>query len=255
VTGIAIRHLRPEEAEASARLHCDVLDMEFLARCGPKFLAAYHRSWIASPDGMALAALDSEQHLVGVLLGAVDPAAHYRQVLRHGGPALALRLLSRALVHPRLARELATTRSTRYARGLWRIARQALSRRQTPATPPGRTPSPSPAAPTQTAGEITHLMVSPTAQNQGIGRSLLAEAERIGRAAGLTELVLVTPPEIAAQRFYKHLGWRLDGEVVSRSGERFVRFRLPITAAVTPGDEAPSRQPSHPTQIPAGPGA
>jgi hypothetical protein len=46
--------------------------------------------------------------------------------------------------------------------------------------------------------------------------------------AGLNELVLVTPPDLAARTFYEHLGWRYAGKLTSRSDEDFVRYRLPL---------------------------
>ena len=57
----------------------------------------------------------------------------------------------------------------------------------------------------------------------------MAQAGRVGKRAGIDEFVLVTPPGLAARTFYERLGWRFDGELTSRSGERFVRYgcRLP----------------------------
>jgi GNAT superfamily N-acetyltransferase len=77
-------------------------------------------------------------------------------------------------------------------------------------------------------GEVTHLMVSPEAQGKGVGRLLVEEAERIARGSGLDELVLVTPPDLPARQFYEHLGWQDCGEVRSRSGEVFVRYRVTL---------------------------
>lgn len=217
MTGGAVRTLRREEATASAALHRRVLDMEFLARCGPAFLACYHRVWIASPAGLSLVATDDEGRLVGVLLGSLDPASHVRFMLRRGGWRLGLHLGAYAVVHPRLGREVLLTRGRRYARGLVRNLH-------------GRNPGApkAPALPVRAIGEVTHLMVAPEAQGSGVGRALLVEAQRRSRAHGLDELVLVTPPDLAARRFYEHLGWHADGELESRSGEAFVRFRLPL---------------------------
>ncbi|MHB1533807.1 MAG: GNAT family N-acetyltransferase [Acidimicrobiales bacterium] len=212
----AVRPLRRDQAPASAALHRRVLDMEFLARCGQGFLTCYHQVWIASPAGLALGVADEEDRLVGVLLGSLDPGAHVRFMLRRGGWRLGLHLASYALIHPRLGRELLLTRARRYARGL---ARNLRRRNGAPAAARNRSRS---------VGEVTHLMVAPEAQGGGVGRALLEEAQRRGRAQGLDELVLVTPPDLAARRFYEHLGWHADGEVESRSGEAFVRFRLPL---------------------------
>ncbi|HEY5025466.1 MAG TPA: GNAT family N-acetyltransferase [Acidimicrobiales bacterium] len=80
-----------------------------------------------------------------------------------------------------------------------------------------------------TSGEITHLMVKPDMRGGGVGKELLAEACRVGQRSGLDDFVLVTPPDLAARAFYEHLGWHFAGELNSRSGEPFVRYRFPLT--------------------------
>ncbi|HET9078295.1 MAG TPA: GNAT family N-acetyltransferase [Acidimicrobiales bacterium] len=214
---LRIRTLQPGDAPASAGMHLEVLSMEFLARLGPRFLTAYHRAWIRSPAGLALGAEDGSGRLVGVLLGGLDPAAHYGWVLRRSGPGLALRLAGVAVAHPVLARDLIATRAVRYARALW------LHLVDRPARP-GAVAAPATPAP-QRVGEITHLMVGSDGQGRGVGRALVREAEERARAARLARLVLVTPPTLAARGFYAHLGWVEDGTLTSRSGEEFIRFR------------------------------
>lgn len=65
-------------------------------------------------------------------------------------------------------------------------------------------------------------------QGLGIGRVLVEAAIETARAAGVDGLVLVTPPDFAARDFYEHLGWSADGEMCSRSGEIFIRYRLSL---------------------------
>lgn len=228
---VSVRPLAPSDLGASSRLHGEVLHMEFLARCGPGFLRSYHRAWLASPDGLALAAVDDDGAVVGVLLGAHAPAGHFRFMVRRHGVALALRLCMAALTRPSLARELVATRMLRYLRGLGRMALAVFRRKPPrPSSPdqatreaqPGETESP------PKVGEVTHVMVSATARGTGAGRALMEEARRRAAQRGVDELVLVTPPDLAAGAFYEHLGWTRDGSLTSRSGEAFVRYRLPL---------------------------
>ncbi len=223
----AIRDLRPDEAPVSAAIHGEVLDMEFLSRFGPGFLTAYHRAWIRSPAGLALAATGPGGTVTGVMLGSLDPAAHYDWLLRKAGPGLAARMAGYALFHPVLARELLATRATRYGRAIAiRVAaraRRALGAGRKPTE--GPTAAPGGEAPAGRAGEITHLMVASAGRGGGYGRALVEETERRAAAAGVRELVLVTPPELDARRFYEHLGWETIGGMTSRSGEEFIRFR------------------------------
>jgi GNAT superfamily N-acetyltransferase len=229
---VSVRPLAPSDVRASSRLHGEVLHMEFLARCGPAFLRSYHRAWLASPDGLALAAVDEEGAIVGVLLGALRPAGHFRFMVRRHGAVLAGRLVLAALVRPALAHELVTTRLLRYLRGLGRMALGALRRRPRPADAKAATPTPGAgpgvAESSPKVGEVTHVMVSEAARGSGAGRALMEAAQRTAADREVEELVLVTPPDLAAGAFYEHLGWTRSGTLTSRSGESFVRYRLPL---------------------------
>jgi ribosomal protein S18 acetylase RimI-like enzyme len=229
----SIRPLSANDARVSARLHREVLGAEFLTRAGVGFLRLYHLAWCESPAGLALAAVDAGGDVIGVLLGALQPAAHYRFMARRHGIGMAARLLGRAATHPLFARELLATRAARYARGAVRLA----SRR--PGAPRGPERG-------MKEAEITHLMVAPAARMAGVARGLVQEALRVAQAAGLDQVVLVTPPELAASGFYVHLGWQPYGEVTSRSGEHFVRYRWPLVRrAVAPGrDGGPASCPA-----------
>jgi GNAT superfamily N-acetyltransferase len=221
--GTSVRPLTVPDAGASAALHREVLDAEFLSRCGVPFLRTYHQAWVLSPWSIALAVNGEDGRLAGVLLGSWNPALHVRHMLAGHGPALAARLAQGAAQDPSLARELLVTRGRRYARGLWR----QVTTPRTPVQRPAR----------NRLGEITHVMVAPSSQGRGLGRALLAEAERSARAQAVTDLVLVTPPGSAAEVFYGRLGWQREEQVVSRSGERFVRFRRRLSGGGDAGDE------------------
>ena len=169
-----MRDLRPDEASVSAAIHRQVLDMEFLARFGTGFLTAYHRAWIRSPAGLSLAATDSSGRITGVMLGSLDPAAHYDWLLRKAGAGLGVRMGAYALVHPSLARELVATRAGRYTRAVAvRVAaraRRALSGAGRDGTGQGADLSSNP-SPARRAGEITHLMVVPDGRGGGSARA------------------------------------------------------------------------------------
>lgn len=102
-SAVRIRPLTVAQVPATAALHRQVLHMQFLARCGEGFLRRYHRAWIDSPGGVALGAFDEQDGLVGLLLGAVDPATHAAAMVRGHGVGLAARLLAAAAARPQLA--------------------------------------------------------------------------------------------------------------------------------------------------------
>jgi ribosomal protein S18 acetylase RimI-like enzyme len=63
-------------------------------------------------------------------------------------------------------------------------------------------------------GWINYLAVAPGRQRQGVGRQLMAEAERVLRAAGCPKINLqVRPENKAAIAFYERLGFAIEGAV------------------------------------------
>jgi ribosomal protein S18 acetylase RimI-like enzyme len=215
---VRVRAMSGDDLDAAVALHLEVLHMEFLSRFGPGFMRIYYGAWIDAPGSIGLAAVDDHGVLLGVLLGASDPANHVRAMVRHRGLALGAKLLAHSLTHPRLAKDLVVTRGWRYTRGVARLVKSRVTRR----------PTSGPAASGPVVGEITHVLVSPSAQGQGVGRALVEESVRVARAAGVQELELVTPPDMAAQHFYERLGWRASGAMQSRSGESFLRYRFTV---------------------------
>lgn len=215
---VSVRALVDADLDAAVALHLEVLHMEFLSRFGPRFMRTYYHAWIVSPGAMALAAVDENGTLLGVLLGAHDPAQHVRAMARDHGVAIGATLVGRALTHPRLAKDLIVTRGWRYTRGVARLVKSRLSKR----------PAPGPATSGPVIGEITHVLVDPSSQGRGVGRALVEESVRQARSAGVQELQLVTPPDMAAQHFYERLGWISSGAMQSRSGESFLRYRFTL---------------------------
>lgn len=171
-------------------LHRGVLPTEFLSRCGLAFMLTYYRAWTDAPGSISLVAVNDHERLLGVVLGATDPDGHLRAMLQPRGLRIAARLAAYAVGHRALARELVVTRGRRYARGITRIA---LTRLRRPS------PSSSGSAARHKVGEITHLFVPPDRRGLGIGRALVDAAVEAARAAGVEELVLVTPPDFAGR--------------------------------------------------------
>ncbi|KAB8165917.1 GNAT family N-acetyltransferase [Streptomyces sp. 3MP-14] len=67
--------------------------------------------------------------------------------------------------------------------------------------------------------EVVKLMVRPGAQGRGLGRALLATAERAARAAGLRLLLLDTEADTPAERLYRATGWTHYGTVPEYAAE------------------------------------
>jgi GNAT superfamily N-acetyltransferase len=65
----------------------------------------------------------------------------------------------------------------------------------------------------QHRGEVAKLLVHRRARRRGVGRALMRELERRGRAAGFTLLMLNTRQGDAGEPLYLSLGWTRIGDV------------------------------------------
>ena len=261
------------DVAGAVALHQRGLGNELVARLGSRTLGHYHRAYLSSPSGLALVARSEVPgEVLGFLLGAIDPPAHYRYVVSSAGSRLALSTAVHAAGHPALAWELVRTRALRWARGVLRIvgsratgaagkAGEAPTDTGTMGTGPtdagttgggttgagttGAGPTPPGGAagtpgPALTA-EVTHVVVDERQRGRGVGRALLQAALRQAAAGGATRAELVTPVDDAgAAAFYQACGWQRDATVSSRSGERFVRFVIDLAPLAEPGDGTPN---------------
>lgn len=217
-TDFEVRQLAPEEIREAASLHERELPHEFLTRFGTAFLARYYGAFAESPDAVALAAVDTRSgDLEGILIATFDTRAHYSNLVRLHGTALARNATLQALCHPSLARDLIKTRLLRYARGILR----SLNKGSKSTEKQDASPEP----PAERVGFLTYVAVSREHRGRGIGGALLEAYERMAREAKLDRLELVTTPnERGAGPFYLRAGWTYAGERVSRSGERYALY-------------------------------
>ncbi|MFG3496951.1 GNAT family N-acetyltransferase [Streptomyces sp. NPDC047928] len=68
-------------------------------------------------------------------------------------------------------------------------------------------------------GDISKLLVHTAARGRGLGRRLLATAERAAAGAGLTLLVLDTETGSAAEGLYRTAGWTPAGTIPGYAGD------------------------------------
>jgi ribosomal protein S18 acetylase RimI-like enzyme len=208
----------------TALLHRSELPHGFFVGLGMRFLRAYHRTFVDSPHGVALTAWVGGRP-VGFLVGTTANPEHYRWVLRHRGPHLALLAIIALVGRPTLALQFLRTRSLRYARFLSRTLRRRAgqlrgSRREAAAHPA----PPTAVAPTVVA-VLTHFAVCPSARGAGAGRALVGAFVGAARAAGAEEGQLVTEPTASGTHaFYRRLGWRHVGDRRSTGGHLVSRF-------------------------------
>lgn len=194
VAGPDERTRRPateQDVPFTAALQARALEHGFFVGLGPRFLRAYHRTFLDSPYAVALVAEVAGQP-VGMLLGTLDPSAHRRWVLRRRGVSLLLLGIPAMLGRPIVAGRFLRTRLTRYL-AAWRRHRKARE----PSS--GRLDRP-PAV-------LSHVAVLPGARGTGSGRGLVDAFVAHAAVHGTRRVVLATLRGGPAEDFYRRLGW------------------------------------------------
>lgn len=207
--GVAVCPLAVEDVLATARLHSEALPEGFFVRLGARFLAEYHRTYVASPHAVALG-LRCDGGIDGFLLATLDPAAHGAWVLRRAGARLLLAGAVALVVRPRVLALFLRTRAVRYARGVLRRVR--------------RVPA---AQDVSTAGwaVLSHIAVAPERRGTGAAAALVRELHCRAITSGAAGVLLLTAPSGPGPRFYAKLGYRSDGLVRGADGSSWLRFR------------------------------
>src|SRR5829696_7065268 len=192
---VAVETARHDDLVLCTALHHSELEHGFFTRLGPRFLEAYHATFIDSPHAVSRIATIGG-HPVGFVAGLIRPRAHARWVLRRRGARLALLGALALLARPLAALRFARTRVARYARTWRRHRREAPQGAQ-----PGRSGLSEPAV-------LSHVAVLPGARGTGAGRRLTAAFAEAAREAGAERAALVTLAGFAgAGGFYERLGW------------------------------------------------
>lgn len=225
--------MRPGDLHATAELHRRELPHGFFARLGEPFLRTYHRSFDASPHGVALVTRDGAG-ITGMLLGTVDNPRHYRWTARHHGARLALVGSLALLRRPRTLVTFVRTRLGRYSRAGLR----AMSRSAWPAGDAG-CPHEEPAAAGEVTAVLVHVAVHPTTRRHGTGRDLVESSVAACRQQGSTEIRLITDANGPAVGFYTALGWDHVVDRRASDGTWVTEFRLLVDRDGNPtGGEA-----------------
>jgi GNAT superfamily N-acetyltransferase len=211
---VRVEDMRSTHLEFVATTHRAALPHGFFAALGPRFLRTYHATFLASPHAVGLVA-SIGAHPVGFVVGAIEPRAHMRWVLRRRGWRLALVGGGALFLRPRLAWRFARTRGRRYL-AAWRRTRQIESKPDSV-----QAALPSVAAAASDPAILSHVAVLGGARSQGVGADLIsAFVDRAG-AGGAARVVLSTldGPDGAAG-FYERQGWTLEREQAGRDGHR-----------------------------------
>src|SRR5262249_31019592 len=136
--------LHPHHVEHVVRIHLESFPTFFLSFLGARFLRELYGSFLVDPVGVGLVAVNQEDKVIGVAVGAIDPRGYFTRLLKRRWWAFCLgsigAVAKRPSVTPRLFRAL-------YYRG-------------EPPTGPVR-------------ALLSSILVEPRSQNSGVGKLLI----------------------------------------------------------------------------------
>lgn len=218
---VRVRPLVKADMPAVAVLYRRVLNSWFLSLWSLAFMRTCYLAWVEAPGSIAIGAVDECGDLVGALLGATDPAVHARAMAGRRRRRTVAWLGAYAVVHPPLAKDLIVIRGYRYGRRVTQLGGRPCPTGSWPGERGG-----------PTVAEVTHLFVRLDRQGSGVGRALVDAAIETARAAGVNQLVLVTPADLMVRNLCERLGW--FGEDEDRQRRAFSSSPAPTPPG--PGD-------------------
>lgn len=195
-------------------LHARTLGHGFFVALGPRFLRAYHATFVDSPHAIALIA-SLDDHPVGALDGVLDPGAHRRWTLRHRGTRLVAGGLLALVTRPVPAVRVLRTRIARYGVSWWRYRRDgaAAGRREDD----------------ERTAVLSHVAVLPGARGTGVGGRLVGAFVEAARRSEVDRVTLVTlEGDEGAGEFYARLRWRPGPVHVTDEGRGMREWDLAV---------------------------
>ena len=209
---LTIDDLNPDDLRDTAALHKAHLRLGLFPRLGRRFLRQYHETFARSPYGIALVA-HFDDRVVGALFGTSSNADHYGWVVRNCGLELAVAGSGALLFRPQLAWTFASTRITRYARGLRRYMAPAPSEdaQQAP-----------------TLSVLSHIVTAAGMRHQGVGRRLVERFRALARADGARDAVLITEEGGEGAPFFERIGCTCVSHRTAQDGNTVREYRLPL---------------------------
>ncbi len=209
ISSLRIAPLQRADLAQSARMHRMLLPHGLFPRLGYRFMRRWHRTFVDSPHGVALGAVDEQGNMHGFLLATTDQVMYTRSVLASARRALAWRGALALAMRPAVAAQFMRTRSVRYLKRLLPARSQDLVA-STPAA--------------AQVGVLHAVAALPAARGQGVGAALLGEYVRFAAAGGTPLMQLITRDTNGAADFYRGHGWVITDRRLDRDGHAVVQL-------------------------------
>jgi len=208
-SSLRIAPLQRADLAQSARMHQMLLPHGLFPRLGDRFMRRWHRTFVDSPHGVALGAVDAEGTVHAFLLATTDQVMYTRNVLTSARRALAWRGALALAMRPVVAAQFLRTRSVRYLNRLLPVRSQ---------DPVALTPA------AAQVGVLHAVAALPAVRGQGVGAALLGEYVRLAAERGTPLLQLITRDTLGAADFYRGQGWVITDRRRDRDGHAVVQL-------------------------------
>lgn len=214
----AVRPVKPNDLEALVGMHLQQFPEGFYARLGQKFMRTYFSEYFRSPGAIGLVAQESEgTGVIGYLIGTTDEDVHEHFMHRRAAPALTLAggsaLIRRPLLLGNFLRHRALWYTRRYVSGVKHTRRPSSSPR---------------------SGELLYICTKSENRRQGIGAALLRSFVEAAQREQTVRLHLVSEKSnTPAHDFYRHRGWQVISESMTRDERPLVKMELCLGGSTT----------------------
>jgi len=189
----------PQHLDDAVTAHLAAFPGFYLSWLGRQFLREFYAAFLHDRNSVAFVASDARGRALGVIVGPLDPAGFFRNLVRRRWWAFGLASMNSILRRPWKA---------------WRVLRAVSYRGESPPGP--------------VRALLSSVAVLPEAQGFGIGRKLVSRWVEEVRHRGVTGCYLLTDAEgnDRVNSFYRSLDWKLEFTNATPEGRKVNRYIL-----------------------------
>ena len=198
---LVLNDLYEADVRPLANLHRRAFPHFFLSSLGEPFLVQFYRGFVSDPSAVCVVAKDEADHLLGGVVGTVEPTRLFRRMLRRQWPGFVTASLSSIWRTPAATPRLLA--AVRYRGGVNKDTTNAL---------------------------LSSICVEPALQGTGVGRHLIDEWTRRMRRRGVTGASLTTDAldNDVVNAFYLAGGWRVSERFTTAQGRQMHRYTITL---------------------------
>ncbi len=194
---IQISPLLSSHVDTAVDIHLRAFPDFFLSFLGPLFLREFYTSFLLDSQGMGYVASAPDGHLLGVIVGALDPRGYFKRLLKRRWWAFCLASITAVLKRPSCCP---------------RLFRAIFYRGEIPA---GRT-----------RALLSSVAVDPDVQHAGVGQKMVMHWVEEVRRRGASGCYLTTDADNndKVNAFYNNLNWHIESTYSTPQGRRMNRY-------------------------------